>query len=723
MSVITSISLPKDLEHSVLDLENFSTQHISLEKVKCRHRFSAPRHFFTLIQSGNLHRNNPMVEQILKMAAIFEGIDPGASLLHQTVVLFGKNIKRIFECFPRVVAEKQMDTGLSEKILIKAFLSFFHELKQVLHNQALLIGSLYTGMQIRSELVFNFLNEGDTDVQTALEIFSHCPKIILSIQPIDSLCSRMIRIDISEAIQQINEFMQQSECSADVDRKMIEFLGRYLIKDTHLYVSEDKIPNHEEIEQLLKHKDEKVKWLGKLLFLARLYFSPKKFEDFSQLLWVFTILQLMVVDTSSFLTSESLGEVQRPHLLFEKLRLSSSLPFAPYLEKLLQCRADALLKQGSFLHLLFKRKQSKDFFDFLGPHWHTDTTLLYSLVIRVETAIERWLGSFPGSSSIFFHTEKRNMQQLEALTNDMDLRLFCSWVFLGDFDRVRSEGSLMTREVKKYQQFLASRQRFCMNYEEFYILSKALSYGKVDTQEILHPSEVKNHKNSPSNTSKKEKLKKASKSSNPSPFSFSDLEETEPSTLVEDFSAHSEHRTSSILESFISETQGFLDQLAIADRVESFFLSQEEGISYRGMDSESEYCRSQMILTHRFPREILYFLFHPKFSICKEYYDKFENLQTCFQSVIYMNEKKYVLEGTVDRYHVLYHLCARELKAFQDYSLLQFSPTEFPALSTAKLNMASIHSWLGSINLAYDLQGDARFMFENKSYKIVRLHL
>ncbi|MCX6991177.1 MAG: hypothetical protein NTX49_08985 [Chlamydiae bacterium] len=190
--------------------------------------------------------------------------------------------------------------------------------------------------------------------------------------------------------------------------------------------------------------------------------------------------------------------------------------------------------------------------------------------------------------------------------------------------------------------------------------------------------------------------------------------------------AHLLHPTGNpFLTEAISKSRASLSRTSLAPRVNVWNISGDRGLAYYGYGLRTEHVLSpeEMILRHRFPPGILSLLFSDLYS--KESTIQRPSGEICrhFESVLYIDGKKYMLEATADSRGTLFHYYARPLTRFADYfQLTRESPSEFPVLK-GKAEAPTPLAGVSTEGIRSDPQGNATFEFDGHTYKILLLRM
>jgi hypothetical protein len=182
---------------------------------------------------------------------------------------------------------------------------------------------------------------------------------------------------------------------------------------------------------------------------------------------------------------------------------------------------------------------------------------------------------------------------------------------------------------------------------------------------------------------------------------------------------------SRFLSEAIEKSRDCLRGISLHPRVNAWNKSPAVGLAYYGYGSGAAHVlpQDEMILRHRFPPEMLSLLFSDLYSKESIIQNRSGELCRHFESVLNVDDRKYMLEATVDACGILFHYYARPLTNFADYfHLTRESPSEFPKLPRkeevptpiARIPTNEIHS---------DEQGNAIFEFGKHRYKMLLLRM
>jgi len=182
---------------------------------------------------------------------------------------------------------------------------------------------------------------------------------------------------------------------------------------------------------------------------------------------------------------------------------------------------------------------------------------------------------------------------------------------------------------------------------------------------------------------------------------------------------------STFISQAIENSRDFLRRISLAPRVNAWNISPAAGLAYYGFDSGTGHVLSEdeMILRHRFPPQILFVIFSDLYS--KQSTIVRPSGEACrhHESVLHIDDKKYMLEATIDSRGILFHYYARPLTNFADYfHLTRQSPSEFPALP-GKEEAPISATKMPRTEIDCDEQGNAIFPFDGHAYKMLLLRM
>jgi hypothetical protein len=169
----------------------------------------------------------------------------------------------------------------------------------------------------------------------------------------------------------------------------------------------------------------------------------------------------------------------------------------------------------------------------------------------------------------------------------------------------------------------------------------------------------------------------------------------------------------------------FSQSIRVHPRVESWRISAESGLEYYKFSSEpSSHHLSQelMVRRHRFPEIFFSVIFNKNYSKEKQIRAKSLCYHNHFRSVVIINEKKHILEATVDTSNVLYHFYLRPISTLGDYfEITKDSFEEFPPLGSMKPSESKSVQPLDISGFVVDPDGHLHLSFEGGHYKILYL--
>lgn len=227
---------------------------------------------------------------------------------------------------------------------------------------------------------------------------------------------------------------------------------------------------------------------------------------------------------------------------------------------------------------------------------------------------------------------------------------------------------------------------------------------------------VKSEKPSLSSESKEDKAQLVSELLQPSPC-LSESAVAEAVCLEEPFV---QKLKDSIKSSFL-----FSESIHIHPRVESWRVSAESGLEYYKFFSEpSSHHLSEelMVRSHRFPEIFFSVIFNKNYSKEKQILTSSGCYHNHFRSVVVINEKKHILEATLDASNVLYHFYLRPISRLGDYfEITKDSYEEFPPLGSSKSADRKSAKPLDVLDFVIDPDGHLHLCFEGGAYKILYL--
>jgi hypothetical protein len=168
-----------------------------------------------------------------------------------------------------------------------------------------------------------------------------------------------------------------------------------------------------------------------------------------------------------------------------------------------------------------------------------------------------------------------------------------------------------------------------------------------------------------------------------------------------------------------------LQSIQIHQRVEAWRISPEKGLEYYKFftaPSTHHLSAEEMIKSHRFPEIFFSIIFNKNYSKEKKILSGSGHYHDHYRSVIVINEKKHILEATVDQSNVLYHFYLRPITRLGDYfEITKDSCEEFPPLMHSKPSDRRSPQPLDITGFAIDQDGHIHLSYEEGSCKILYL--
>lgn len=158
----------------------------------------------------------------------------------------------------------------------------------------------------------------------------------------------------------------------------------------------------------------------------------------------------------------------------------------------------------------------------------------------------------------------------------------------------------------------------------------------------------------------------------------------------------------------------------IARRVRAWQKSAELGLACYRYDERipGSLPRDEMILRHRLPPQLFKLAFRPEYSLESVWTNK--SLAECrhFKSLLYIEDKPYILEATVDQDGVLYHFYAKKITSAID--LTSSGITELEEPPAPEIEEEPFLEFVCSKEVVYSAEGDALITFEGHTYKLLK---
>lgn len=179
----------------------------------------------------------------------------------------------------------------------------------------------------------------------------------------------------------------------------------------------------------------------------------------------------------------------------------------------------------------------------------------------------------------------------------------------------------------------------------------------------------------------------------------------------------------SAISASIASAKTKLSEFTILDRVQAWLHSSERGLEAHGFDSGSAahvLSREEMIIRHRFPKQILLLVFNPLFSKQMEWVDPRGRTLEHYETFLYIDGSKYMLEATITPARQLYHLYARPIRRMEDFQSLVNVEAEYPVLGEDG-GREKHPLTCDEAGITFDEHASALIVFEGKHYKVPRL--
>jgi hypothetical protein len=129
--------------------------------------------------------------------------------------------------------------------------------------------------------------------------------------------------------------------------------------------------------------------------------------------------------------------------------------------------------------------------------------------------------------------------------------------------------------------------------------------------------------------------------------------------------------------------------------------------------------KDEMILRHQIPLEFLELVFNPQFSNQGVWTTPAGEEHPHWESLIAIDERKYILEVTMDLTDTIYHFYARPLRSTGDYVMVLQDREEYPPLARELKERATPLTFVGEI--CFDEHGNGLIVKDSSTYKIVKI--
>lgn len=531
-------------------------------------------------------------------------------------------------------------------------------LKNALQVEAIFFGTIYPSLKYYSTLI------GEPKIKTLLETL---PEIF---QNISFEGEELPHFKIN--IQPFMDYVKKKDISAlstTFDILMFKMLSLYTIEDGSLIIPRGALPPKGLLEYLMEHAaDEESQLFSQILYAC--YLDEELFKH------TLTLRPLSVKIISMIAGGHYYHYSQKGDLV-------------PFLDKLLKAIQKLVNEGKNPEHVLVEQALFEDLApDELGL-WLESAATSYELVRKIEL----------GARKLFA------MGELAAVT-EVALLKACDPQILDWAEAINANPVHLSHAKKKYP--LSKQMPFAGTKEEFSLLPhyKYLSA----CFEFPHPPKV------PSKIKIKKKPQAAVLSGGS--CAVESCVDTPPPSPVRSLSPEAK-----TIDDAFRATQEFLEGITVSQRVSLWEHLPEEALKlYRFDESKAALSKEEMILRHQFPKDIALAIFNELYSLPKNFLKDDSRVHRSFHSCLMIDEKKYILEATLDEDNTLYHLYARPLRSTSDYFEWMRIPSEFPMLGHKGCSKDTFEGLNVSFFEVLD-GGHLGFSAWGHSYKILNLKL
>jgi len=580
--------------------------------------------------------------------------------------------------------------GRSASLQLKNILIGLTTLKQPLQLETIYLGFLYPIILTRCEL---------SRSPALAELGETLPEILHGIRCKIEKSSAYLIIDAAPIATYFDRLAATSDtCSLsdDFSRFMLLFFKQFSIEGTSIQIPLSKLPRKEQLEPFLGSRNADCKLISQILYACCL-----ENECISRFHTVSGLADVMLEQLD-----EIVHEEPRRYQFHQYSESKSLTPlFCSVLEERDLCKLHGSSSKKMVGSIDFMTRMKA----LLGNDWLEESAEANELLRRIELSLRP-----------FFESTELAIRYDESLPRVID--------------------PCITKLLQVMKSFLDQRARFLQYPDPALILRgskesfKLLAYYNFWEKEMMQSEEVDRDAKAFLPTMKPIKRPAANKTSPakggksaPLKAPPSPVEKQEEIPLTSLGTRSARHKVPSTMPPLAAEamrkSKTFLQRIFIDPRVEAWIHSAAAGLLHYGYgagggDLLSE---SEMVLRHRLPPQIINLLFsdrYSKISIIErspgKYYQEWEG-------VLEIDGKKYILEATIDPKNILFHFYAKPLRSFVDYyHLTKESPFEFPILSGKKESPIPF-SQISTEGITFDLQENAYFAFEGRSYRLILL--
>lgn len=499
------------------------------------------------------------------------------------------------------------------------------------------------------------------------------------------------QLNISELTRDFTSF-NYDQTANEFDQAMLDIASLFTFDPASGIITTNAIIPKTLVMKMMCSADKAVELIGQLLFVCRICQQEVFEEDLQYLMAQPLLLQLcpfqMQMGRYLFPTTST---QKPPRTTCEVEEKTGPLPWAqgkeqssaPFLRTLIMKRDAYVAQHKPFITVLLSPADCEDFTGYEA----NEPCSYYDLVLRIEKVVARFLPPHLKPQGDSDRGIKGLLEHITPLLNES--------TFKTNWKPIDMDGN-----------------GFCPSAETLHqVISNFSSLCKIT--EDPHPSPVLVQPMKKKGTAQNKKTSLLPQKVTSLPDDCMPIPQAQTETAV----------TPSLpdpMTASLQTTQVLKASLNIADRVSVWFHPSDKkaGIRARGMIQENPFIQEKMLITHRFPEDILLLSLNPHFSKKTAWKHNLEH--TLYQSCILIDEKKYILEATVDAKEILYHLCAKPIAKWQDYFL---PSSEFPSLSQDTKYYAKTPQVSPlTTKLSWMENGNIQFPFEDRRYELIRLY-
>ncbi len=577
-------------------------------------------------------------------------------------------------------------------------------LKNALHVEAVLFSSIFKIFNFRATFLEKITALHQSNPELFADVISLIPEFHQKIHYISF--AQTLLFNISDLIDRWDA-IGYTQCSFEFHLVMLQLISKFQLKEKMIAIPVDSFPGESTVNILLCSSDANVRILGQLFHMSKIFMLQHVGSNFEE-----RVLNncLSTLDTPK-ITAEN-GFI--PYYAFSEYLCKKEL--TPFLAILLQKRDICILEGKRLKSVLDSVDECLTLTRIIPKDWPTQITRTYDLVLRLDTLFKNFLPRLVLAQ----------IDQITRQNNALDERIP---------QYVSNITKLHTTFCPSWVPPLNKDSIFCLSTDDFFRLLKSSDVSQQNLLEIAQSYAVADLVSTPKAPSPSKKsigakaAKKSSSTSTPKPKT--PIEAKEPATASEPLKSLSAKTSAAILKEptkkipaplpsacsnfpieeitqSVLEMQYKLREISIHERISIWHKSTEEALSSRQLKRGQGLSDHEMILRHKFPRQILTYIFSPFFSV--EHPADPETGRSLYESLMLIDGKQHILEAVLSSDLVLIHLYARPISCFSDYfrvakNCVSEYPPLAPALEAAQARPLSPKSQSMQLDLTINAKG------------------